>query len=162
MHLDAASWLGGGIATYGRSGFSVTMASDHGNDPPGDRPRGEHPRGDHSNYYPGTELGYPADRNRQNGASRTPDSGYRLKPTGSAGSGMSIPAPGGPDEEFRRSGERNRSRQRSARTASGQLRICKKCGEPLTGQFVRALDGTFHLDCFKCRVRRLIFSIFTV
>lgn len=51
------------------------------------------------------------------------------------------------------SGERNRSRTRNGRTASGQLRICKKCGEPLTGQFVRALGGTFHLDCFRCRVR---------
>ncbi|KAE8440695.1 hypothetical protein EG329_006813 [Mollisiaceae sp. DMI_Dod_QoI] len=49
------------------------------------------------------------------------------------------------------SGERNRSRTRNGRTASGQLRICKKCGEPLTGQFVRALGGTFHLDCFRCR-----------
>lgn len=56
------------------------------------------------------------------------------------------------DGDVRRSGERNRSRQRQGRTGSGQLRICKKCGEPLTGQFVRALDGTFHLDCFKCRV----------
>jgi hypothetical protein len=35
---------------------------------------------------------------------------------------------------------------------SGTLRICKKCNEPLTGQFVRALGGTFHLDCYKCRV----------
>jgi hypothetical protein len=51
------------------------------------------------------------------------------------------------------SGERNRSRTRNGRTASGTLRICKKCGEPLTGQFVRALGGTFHLDCFRCRVR---------
>jgi hypothetical protein len=50
------------------------------------------------------------------------------------------------------SGERNRSRTRNGRTASGQLRLCKKCGEPLTGQFVRALGGTFHLDCFRCRV----------
>ncbi|KUJ11057.1 RhoGAP-domain-containing protein [Mollisia scopiformis] len=49
------------------------------------------------------------------------------------------------------SGERNRSRTRNGRTASGTLRICKKCGEPLTGQFVRALGGTFHLDCFRCR-----------
>jgi hypothetical protein len=48
--------------------------------------------------------------------------------------------------------ERERSRTRSNRKGSGQLRICKKCGEPLTGQFVRALGGTFHLDCFKCRV----------
>lgn len=31
-------------------------------------------------------------------------------------------------------------------------RTCKKCGEPLTGQFVRALNGTFHLECFKCHV----------
>jgi hypothetical protein len=32
-------------------------------------------------------------------------------------------------------------------------RLCKKCTLPLTGQFVRALDGTFHLDCFRCQVR---------
>lgn len=50
------------------------------------------------------------------------------------------------------SGERNRSRTRNGRTTSGTLRMCKKCGEPLTGQFVRALGGTFHLDCFRCRV----------
>lgn len=29
--------------------------------------------------------------------------------------------------------------------------MCAKCGESLTGQFVRALEGTYHLDCFKCR-----------
>ena len=50
----------------------------------------------------------------------------------------------------------SRSRSRNARAAgeknsSGHLRLCKKCDEPLTGQFVRALDGTFHLDCFSCR-----------
>ncbi|RFU29205.1 hypothetical protein B7463_g7140, partial [Scytalidium lignicola] len=49
------------------------------------------------------------------------------------------------------SGERTRSRTRHGRTASGQLRVCKKCGEALTGQFVRALGGTYHLDCFRCR-----------
>lgn len=32
-------------------------------------------------------------------------------------------------------------------------RTCAKCQDPLTGQFVRALGGTYHLDCFKCRVR---------
>ncbi|OTA96987.1 hypothetical protein M434DRAFT_66672 [Hypoxylon sp. CO27-5] len=51
----------------------------------------------------------------------------------------------------RRSGERNRSQGRAPRTASGQLRVCAKCGESLTGQFVRALEGTYHLDCFRCR-----------
>lgn len=37
-------------------------------------------------------------------------------------------------------------------------RICRKCGEPLTGQFVRALEGTFHLDCFRCQVCRGVSS----
>jgi hypothetical protein len=63
------------------------------------------------------------------------------------------------DIDPRRSSERTRSRPRQGgRSASGQVRLCKKCGEPLTGQFVRALDGTFHLDCFKCRVSmRLVY-----
>ena len=38
-------------------------------------------------------------------------------------------------------------------------RICQKCGEALTGQFVRALGGTFHLDCFRCRVSYAHFSL---
>lgn len=51
---------------------------------------------------------------------------------------------------------RSRSRSKAngvtgQKTSNGQLRTCKKCGEGLTGQFVRALNGTFHLDCFKCR-----------
>ena len=58
----------------------------------------------------------------------------------------------------KRSTDKNRTQDRSrSRTGSGggkssggQQRICKKCGESLTGQFVRALGGTFHLDCFKC------------
>ncbi|KAF3046331.1 hypothetical protein E8E12_002001 [Didymella heteroderae] len=29
-------------------------------------------------------------------------------------------------------------------------KICGKCGEGLTGQFVRALGGTYHLECFTC------------
>ncbi|QPH00225.1 hypothetical protein C2857_003587 [Epichloe festucae Fl1] len=120
------------------------MASEHG------RPSTDRPRGDFS----GSESGYPTDRNWQNGCSRTrtPDSTYRLKPT-TSGSSMPGAFPGAWNDEAppRKSGERNRSRQRNGRTTSGQMRICKKCGEPLTGQFVRALDGTFHLDCFKCR-----------
>ena len=50
---------------------------------------------------------------------------------------------------------RSRSRQRGkgmGKSSSGQIRICKMCGETLEGQFVRALGGTFHLGCFKCRV----------
>jgi hypothetical protein len=33
-----------------------------------------------------------------------------------------------------------------------QTRICQQCEGHLTGQFVRALGGTYHLDCFKCKV----------
>lgn len=52
---------------------------------------------------------------------------------------------------------RDRSQSRNnggmgAKSSNGSRRICKKCGESLTGQFVRALGGTFHLDCFRCRV----------
>lgn len=55
-----------------------------------------------------------------------------------------------------KNGTSSRSRSRTSPVAGqnisgGQLRTCKKCGEGLTGQFVRALNGTFHLDCFKCR-----------
>ncbi|CAG8518695.1 5261_t:CDS:10 [Ambispora leptoticha] len=31
------------------------------------------------------------------------------------------------------------------------LATCTKCGLVIVGQFVRALGGTFHLDCFKCQ-----------
>jgi hypothetical protein len=58
-------------------------------------------------------------------------------------------------ESQRAAGVRGRSRTNGNggnRSTSGTTRICKKCEEPLTGQFVRALGGTFHLECFKCRV----------
>lgn len=81
------------------------------------------------------------------------------RPNGAFSSDNRVASPagntGGREREVdptRTNEERNRSRNRSARTASGQIRVCKKCGEPLTGQFVRALGGTFHLDCFRCRV----------
>ena len=48
---------------------------------------------------------------------------------------------------------RERSRPNGAAGGkSGGSRICKKCDQPLTGQFVRALGGTYHLECFLCRV----------
>ncbi|KAJ5153596.1 Rho GTPase activation protein, partial [Penicillium coprophilum] len=60
----------------------------------------------------------------------------------------------GPDQAgFRdRSTPRDRSRVngRQNKSPGASSRLCQKCGEPLTGQFVRALGGTFHLECFKC------------
>lgn len=103
---------------------------------------------------PGGDVSFQMDREIGN---RTPPSSFRQN----GGYGTPTRAPGSPalsaadrsrDADPRRSGERNLSRHRDGRTASGHLRICKKCGEPLTGQFVRALEGTFHLDCFRCRV----------
>ena len=47
-------------------------------------------------------------------------------------------------------------RQRSKakdRRPSGQQRTCGKCKTHLTGQFVRALGDTYHLECFTCHVR---------
>jgi hypothetical protein len=119
------------------------MTSDFDRGSPGDRGHGGPPTGDPS---------YPGERGWQNGGYKTPDSIHHGRPAPSPGPGT----PGQPDrewdEDMRRSGERTRTTPRTGRSASGQTRVCKKCGLQLTGQFVRALDGTFHLDCFKCRV----------
>lgn len=45
------------------------------------------------------------------------------------------------------------SRDRSRPNGKQSNRICAKCGGHLTGQFVRALGGTYHLECFTCHVR---------
>jgi hypothetical protein len=116
---------------------------DYGGGPGGDWGHG-HP--------PGVDAAYRVDQDHASlalGTSR-PGGGHSSQ----AGRTPASPAlsAGDTDTESRRSGERNGSRPRGSRSASGQVRTCKKCGESLTGQFVRALDGTFHLDCFKCRV----------
>ena len=51
-------------------------------------------------------------------------------------------------------GMRDMTVRDKSRTNGGtsKSRVCMKCGESLTGQFVRALGGTFHLDCFRCEV----------
>ncbi|KAF6837657.1 rho GTPase activator [Colletotrichum plurivorum] len=115
------------------------MASDYDHGAPDERL--------HAQPAPPEPAYNTGDRGWQNGGRRTPDSNYRnQQPSRSPG-----PRTPGREGDGRRSGERSRSKGRGGRSASGQQRTCKKCGEPLTGQFVRALDGTFHLDCFKCR-----------
>lgn len=49
--------------------------------------------------------------------------------------------------------ESRQRREKRDRKTSGQQRICGKCEKHLTGQFVRALGGTYHLECFTCHVR---------
>ncbi|KAG2021437.1 hypothetical protein GB937_004774 [Aspergillus fischeri] len=68
------------------------------------------------------------------------------------------PGPRDPSTPRDRAGYWEKSAQRDRPSQSGRpptkspgsSRICKKCGEPLTGQFVRALGATYHLECFKC------------
>ena len=51
---------------------------------------------------------------------------------------------------------RNNGTPGAGKPSHNSPRVCKKCNENLTGQFVRALGGTFHLDCFRCRVGLLV------
>lgn len=114
------------------------------------------PPGDHLARHRTPERSFTADDTRTYSPYRPPRAngvasrdGRRPSLSPSAGAGdRSWDVEGG---DGRPSQERNRSRTGNNRAPSGGQRICKKCGEPLTGQFVRALDGTFHLDCFKCR-----------
>ncbi|ERT02888.1 hypothetical protein HMPREF1624_01191 [Sporothrix schenckii ATCC 58251] len=114
-------WQNGGDGGYGDAGYGHMGGHPHPPGSPGLSYR-EQQRGDR-------ERTHDRDRDRSRELDRGRD--RELEP--------------------RRSGERKHSQQGSSRTASGQVRICKKCGEQLTGQFVRALDGTFHLDCFRCK-----------
>ena len=47
---------------------------------------------------------------------------------------------------------REKPQPRGGGGKSSSQRTCMKCNLPLTGQFVRAIGGTFHLECFKCQV----------
>lgn len=121
------------------------MASDRHHGAPRDRPRADLP-GDRAAAL---DSANPGDAKWSNGGGqRRPESLRDFNVADAA------PPTAWTDEASpRKSDERTRSRQRNGRAASGQTRTCNKCGEPLRGQFVRALDGTFHLNCFKCRVR---------
>ena len=108
---------------------------------------GADPQTDHNDAQPMVNGRYQNTASHENGNNGRYDGDARNS-TGSR--------PGRPQEPADRNATRSRSRSRtngvaSRKISSGQLRTCKKCGEGLTGQFVRALNGTFHLDCFKCR-----------
>lgn len=53
----------------------------------------------------------------------------------------------------RSNGERTRHNAASgSKSPAPTTRICKKCTQPLLGQFVRALGATYHLECYQCEV----------
>jgi len=45
------------------------------------------------------------------------------------------------------------SKTSGIQTASANGVICMKCNLPITGQFVKAIGGIHHLECFRCGVR---------
>lgn len=51
-----------------------------------------------------------------------------------------------------------RDRPRGSGRRPSTHRICGKCQRHLTGQFVRALGDTYHLECFTCHVRITLLS----
>lgn len=63
------------------------------------------------------------------------------------GGGSGVLTASGGDDTVHRSGSSS-----GLPGTSKQTRTCFKCQGPLTSQFVRALGGTFHLDCFECKV----------
>lgn len=76
------------------------------------------------------------------------DSGHTRDGTNQVSDG---PAQGAPEgDNTRELAIREKPQDRPKKKESS--RTCQKCGEGLTGQFVRALGGTFHLECFRCRV----------
>ena len=83
-------------------------------------------------------------------STRTAGNHSPLSPEDRSPRGLEPDQPGFRD----RSNVRDRSRPngRPHNKSPGSSRVCQKCNEPLTGQFVRALGGTFHLECFKCEV----------
>ncbi|WFC97008.1 Rho-type GTPase activating protein Rga1 [Malassezia brasiliensis] len=45
---------------------------------------------------------------------------------------------------------RERRRSEDDTTQPRRDQVCAACARPMTGQFVRALGGVYHLDCFRC------------
>ncbi|KAM5446241.1 Rho-type GTPase activating protein Rga1 [Microsporum audouinii] len=119
----------------------------------------------------------PGNRGEDGGLQTTNTSGFQSQspidsPDASRGAPWSDIPPSAPSEstvnpeersprqpDSYRSPGRNKSRDRhgnsngpsTSKSPSGNTRICRVCGEALLGQFVRALGGTFHLECFQCK-----------
>ena len=79
--------------------------------------------------------------------------GGQLNSSAPQRSGRSMDAPRPQERQLDPSSEVDpRQRPGKVRRPSDKQRICGKCGTHLTGQFVRALGDTYHLECFTCHV----------
>lgn len=78
----------------------------------------------------------------------------------SSPSDFAAPNPGWLASGSRSNSEENHRTQPPSSSISGHSngnsavssQQCSACGQPMTGQFVRALGTVYHLDCFRCKV----------
>lgn len=101
-----------------------------------------------------TELSDPSGSSlQQQSWNRQPDERSPVTPGEGVGGGVSGQVGGvGGSGAGGNSGTDGNAIISHGNSPKSHTRICQKCGNVLTGQFVRALGGTYHLDCFKCRV----------
>lgn len=132
---------------------------------PEGRPSAERWRVDHGHNNRGPHRQQPYDPNKQhpqptnNSYNTSGNPRWNLASDGSEEQ-LSNGNPSDASASARYGRDRDRSntqnmpvRERSRTNgSSAPKRICDKCGEPLLGQFVRAMGGMFHLECFMCRV----------
>lgn len=168
------NWITGALWKV-ESLYSETLATGHGTGQEKFLPHLSSQRGYSANLLTisrperkSSQMGYPEGRapppGNGNGAYHVgPDSSMRdTTPMANGQSNQVQPPHSGPDSNSAQdradryldpaSGESERVRS-AKRRPSGQQRICGKCQRTLTGQFVRALGDTFHLECFTCHVR---------
>lgn len=130
--------------------------------PPVGQPSGE---GQQTNGHQYTNMAYRNQYQNAPASDATNQSSHHWNPAQPNNSGMNaddMVAPAdmrvGRHREVGTNGGAGRSRSRTNGSTQpkspSRSRICVKCNLPLTGQFVRALGGTFHLECFKCKASK--------
>lgn len=110
-------------------------------------------------------MGLPSEERPPGDTNGTIQEGQTLEPVGNGAmhrrheSGDAAASASHPQEGVDRPGEASSEQQLAERprgnrkpSAVKEQRTCGKCGNHLTGQFVRALGGTYHLECFTCHV----------
>ncbi|TFK71654.1 hypothetical protein BDN72DRAFT_869889 [Pluteus cervinus] len=71
-----------------------------------------------------------------------------------------VPAlPSGPSSQSAHNPASSPSSSNHPDSSAAQPGPCAACGRVMEGSYVRALGARFHLDCFKCMVRKLLCSL---